>query len=105
MSSKKTSALTPPPYDIADVSALQAVAEGRADPHQQRRAMRWIIELAASTYQPSYRNGPDGDRETTFAEGRRFVGLMIVEKLKLNTNDLRRIEDERVKAQTGKRKR
>lgn len=100
------SALLPPPYETADVSAIQAVVEGRADEHQQRRAMKWIIEMACQTYQPSYRNGPDGERDTVFSEGRRFVGLMIVEKLKLNTNDLRRIDEHREKqaVQSNKRR-
>ena len=66
----------PPPYDLADVHAIRAVASGTADIDQQKRAVRWIVEQAAGTYQPSFR--PEGDRETCFAEGRRFVGLQVV---------------------------
>lgn len=46
-------------------------------------ALRWIIETAAGTYDMSFRAGPDGERETTFAEGRRFVGNQIIKQLKL----------------------
>lgn len=101
MARKDHSALNPPKYELADVSALQAVADGRADEHQQRRAIKWIVEMACQTYQPSFRNGPNGERETVFAEGRRFVGLMIVEKLKFDISTLRRI-DEHIEAQKVK---
>ena len=66
----------PPPYELADVHAIRAAASGTADADQQQRAMRWIIEKAAGTYEPSYR--PEGDRDTCHAEGRRFVGLQLV---------------------------
>lgn len=95
MAKKNITAITPPRYELADVSALKHLAAGTADQHQQQRALKWIIDLACQTYQPSYRNGLDGDRETAFAEGRRFVGLMIVEKLKLDLNDLRRVDEYR----------
>jgi hypothetical protein len=69
-------AYLPPLYDLADVHAMRAVAAGTAEPEQQKRAIRWIVERAAGTYEPSFR--PEGDRETCFAEGRRMVGLQIV---------------------------
>lgn len=77
----------PPPYEPADVSAIQALARGDASPDLQRRALDWIINIAADTYGLSYR--PDSDRDTAFAEGKRFVGLQLVKLLKLNTEAIR----------------
>ena len=74
----------PPAYEDYDVRALQALAAGNASDRQQQRALQWIIEAAAGTYDMSYRpGGEDGRRDTDFAEGRRFVGLQIVKLLKL----------------------
>jgi hypothetical protein len=82
-----TAAWAPPVYDVADVSAVQALMNGTAEAHQQQRALRWIIEVACGTYDMSYR--PDSSRDTDFAEGRRFVGLQLVKLTKLNTQRLR----------------
>ena len=70
------------PYETADAYALKAVANGTANEEQQRRAMRWVIEAAAGTYELSYRPG-DSSRDTDFAEGRRFVGLQIVKLINM----------------------
>ena len=72
----------------ADATAIQALVDGRADSHQQKRAIDWIIKIAAGTYDQSYR--PDSDRDTAFAEGRRFVGLTIVKATILNASRMRR---------------
>ena len=71
----------PVKYDVEDIGALQAVMEGRAEPHQQQRAMTWIVNNACGTYDMDYR--PDA-RDHAFISGRRFVGLQIVKMLKLN---------------------
>lgn len=80
-------AWAPAPYDIKDIAAVQAMARGEADAAQQARALKWIIEVVAGTYDQSYR--PDSERDTAFAEGRRFVGLSLVKATKLNTQHLR----------------
>lgn len=81
-------------YESADATAIQALQAGTASPDQQRRALRWIVEQAAGTYEISYRaGGLEGDRETAFAEGRRFVGSQVVKMLKLNVAALRRGPD------------
>lgn len=85
--------LTPeaPTCEPADAAAIQALQRGNATTEQQKRALTWIIEKAATTYETSYRKGgPEGDRETVFAEGRRFVGNLIVGALKLKLGQLRR---------------
>src|SRR3990167_1568258 len=71
----------PAPYELADIGAIQALAKGEAEPHQQQRALKWLIETVCCTYDLSFR--PDSERETAFAEGRRFVGLNIVKATKL----------------------
>lgn len=68
----------PPNYELADAVAINAVAKGEATPDQQVRAMKWIIEQGCQTYGLSYRpDGMGGDRDTAFAEGRRFVGTEL----------------------------
>lgn len=75
----------PPAYELADAAALQAVANGSANPEQQKRALKWVIEQGAGTYDMSYRPGAEeGRRDTDFAEGRRFVGNQIVKLLKIS---------------------
>lgn len=69
----------PPDYTDAHVTALQALARGEASEKEQKRALDWIINTACGTYELSYRSDQDGgDRETAFAEGRRFVGMQVV---------------------------
>lgn len=77
----------PSPYELADVSAIQALMRGEADAGQQQRAMRWIIEQAAGTYEFQYY---PSERDTAFALGRGFVGQQVVKLSKLSINSLRR---------------
>jgi hypothetical protein len=86
----KNSPWLPPKYELPDLTAIQALARGEANADQQKRAMKWIVEQGCATYQPSYRVGPDGERNTVFAEGRRSVGLQIVSMLHINASALRR---------------
>lgn len=83
--------INPPKYEIADVEAFQALQRGDASEHLQRRALDWIINNAAATYDLSF--SPTDDRLTSFAEGRRFVGLQVVKLLALDTNKLRRADN------------
>lgn len=84
----------PPQYELADVSAIQALQRGDATEHQQQRALRWIIERAAGTYEFHFY---PGERETAFALGRAFPGQQLVKLLKLDVSSLRRqpnVEDQ-----------
>lgn len=78
----------PPPYELADINAIRGLQAGTASSDQQQRALKWIIENACATYELSYR--PTNDRDTSFAEGRRFVGLQIVKALHMDTSILRK---------------
>lgn len=71
----------PADYDRDTVYAIRALYEGKASDGQQRLAFRWIVEEAARVRDLSYRPGPDGERATAFAEGRRFVGLQVLKML------------------------
>ena len=75
------SALTPTPWEPADATALQALANGTADSGQQQRALNWIIYKATGVYDVDYR--PD-EREHCVMAGKRMVGLEIIKMLKLN---------------------
>jgi hypothetical protein len=79
----------PAAYEIADISAVQALSAGEATPEQQRRALKWLIERASGTYEFHYY---PSDRDTAFALGRGFVGQQIVKLLTLNVSSLRRHE-------------
>jgi hypothetical protein len=85
--SKAPPYITPPPYELADVAALQALAQGTATADQQKWALDWIIIQAAGTYNLSFDTA--SERGTAFAEGRRFVGLQIVKMLKLDRGKLK----------------
>jgi len=75
-------------WDVPVASALQALQRGDASPDQQKQALNWLINHAAGTYNQSYQES--GDRDTVFAEGRRFVGLQIVKLLHISTQALLR---------------
>lgn len=79
----------PPPYEPADAAAFQALSTGTATPDQQRRALKWLIEVGAGAYEFQYY---PSDRDTVFALGRGFVGQQVVKLLKLNLMTLRRAE-------------
>lgn len=77
----------PPPWEPSDAAAIQALARGEADADQQRRAIRWIVETAASAYDMHYR--PESPRDTDFALGRAFVGQQVVKLSKINLSKLK----------------
>jgi hypothetical protein len=73
-------------YDVPTVSAVQALSRGEATPEQQKFCLNWLINVAAATYNETFSS--DGDRETSFACGRRFVGLNLVKLLHINVSAL-----------------
>jgi len=72
----------PPPYDKADLIAVKACMEGRAEPYQQRLALEWIV-YACGTYETPWRPGQDGQRDSDFASGKQFIGQQIVKLINL----------------------
>ena len=79
----------PTAWEPADAAAVQALARGEATPEQQRRALAWVVERCAGYYDVSFRPGDGGDRETAFAEGKRWVGAQIVKLTKVALYKLR----------------
>ena len=72
------------PHGVADVVAIKALYDGKATPHQQQRALAYIIEVAAGTNDLAYRpGGEDGRRDTDFALGKQSVGRTIIKLIKL----------------------
>lgn len=69
-------------WELADVTAVQALERGEASPEQQKRALAWIINKACWTYESTY--SPVNAHDGSFAQGRRFSGLQIIKMLKLN---------------------
>jgi hypothetical protein len=69
--------------------ALQALAEGRAEPEQQKLALKLIIEGIAGTYDEHFI--PAGARETDYALGKAHVGRQIVKILKLNLSRIKEV--------------
>lgn len=81
----------PPPYQLDDIRAVQAVAAGTASAAEQKRALDWIVNTAAQTYDEPFVPGQEDVR--AYVLGRRSVGLAIVKLIKLKP-DLFRIEGE-----------
>ena len=74
----------PVDYSEAVVLAFKSLATGTANDIQQKLALDWLITTAAGTYELSFRSDSDGgERETAFAEGRRFVGLQVVKMVNM----------------------
>ena len=79
----------PAGFDLADATAIQALTSGTADPDQQVRALKWIVDRAAGTYYLHYYKT---ERDTAFALGMAFVGQQIVKLSKMDLSALRRAE-------------
>lgn len=86
----------PAHYTVADVAAVQALARGDADAHAQKRALKWIIETAARTYDEQYY--PESSRDTDYALGMRKVGNQIIKLIKLDLAVLKEKEDKKLPA-------
>ena len=94
----------PPPWlpfdwsvNVPGVAAIKAIDRGDATPEQQRLALTTIIEGLCGYYDLSYRPGAEGERETAFAEGKRFVGAQLVKLTKLDVNRIKKVIREQEK--------
>lgn len=81
----------PPKPELPDVVALKALAQGNATSDQQTRALKFIVEKIAGTYEEVYCPGADGDRNTAYALGKRRVGTYIVSLLNA---DIRKFKED-----------
>ena|SRR5690349_20367096 len=71
----------PPTYDIDDIRAIQALAQ--SDNPLYRRALDWIINKAAATYDNGFVADDINGRVGAFVDGRQFVGQQIIKLMKL----------------------
>lgn len=73
-----------PKFEDADVFAMQALGRREANPGQQERVLAYILhhlcEVDRMTFWPG---GEEGRRATDFAEGKRWVALMIRRFMKM----------------------
>ena len=75
--------------DESAAMAIKALSEGVASPGQQQYALNYIIYELAEFNQMSYRPGPDGERDSAFAEGKRMVGHQIRLRIEANMSVLK----------------
>jgi len=77
----------PAQWQPADASAIQALMRGDCPANLQQRAIRFIMWDLCGLRDLSFRpGGSEGERETSFAEGKRFVGLQIAKLLEQKVN-------------------
>lgn len=72
----------PPKYEKKHAAAVQAIVRCDAVEHQQKIFFEYLINDLCGTYDLSYH--PDSQRDSDFAEGKRFVGLQLIKLLKIN---------------------
>lgn len=88
----------PADYDEADAGALKALNAGNANEAQQKRALAYIINTLAGTYEETFY--PE-ERNSAYAQGRRYVGLQIVKLLNLPASAFR--PKKKISSTTSKR--
>ena len=81
------------PKEIADGYAIQALSKGIADENQQRRAFKCIVEELCGTYGMTF--SPESDRLTSFAEGKRHIGRLLIGIATINLGAVK-AADERI---------
>ncbi len=78
----------PAKYGKPDVVAFKAMRAGNASADQQQRVMDFILIAICQRDGMSFRPGPDGDRETAFAEGKRYVANQIMKLMTMPLSQL-----------------
>lgn len=76
----------PPPWEPHIATAFQALMRGDCPAHLQIAAMQWLTNNLCGTYDLAYRPGPHGERDTTFALGKQFVGQQIAKLVNMKLN-------------------
>lgn len=66
----------PPDYDELVIYAIRAVHTGTANEGQQKLFWHWL-QYASGADDISFRPGEGGERATSFAEGKRFLGQQL----------------------------
>lgn len=76
---QRTPALAMPEIAVADAAAIKALARGDASPEQQKRALDWVVKKACAIGSVSF--DAQSSELTAFNEGKRFVGVLLVNVL------------------------
>ena len=79
------------PLDKYEHAALKALYEGVADPGQQRTALNVIVNKLCRTHDVLY--VPGSFDQSAFMNGRAYVGMRIMQLLKLPVGKLEVNED------------
>lgn len=82
-----------PPFDIADAMAIKAVAEGRAEPYQQQRAIAWILRGVCGIGRLPFE--PESERATSFLLGRQSVGFEMQLYITKPADELKQVIEQR----------
>jgi hypothetical protein len=69
--------IDPATYGVVEVAAIKALANGTADPDQQKHALQFILVCVCRVDDEPYFPGTDGERDTTYRLGMRRVGTFI----------------------------
>jgi hypothetical protein len=91
---KYESASFPVEVKAHHAGAVQALIRGDCPPHLQKDFMDWLITDVCGTYDQTYREA--SDRDSVFAEGKRWVGNTIVKASKLDPRKLQSLKEENV---------
>lgn len=92
----------PAKWELADASALQALARGDADATQQKRALEVIVNQLAGTYEETF--VPRESDTSAYLMGRASVGRQIVKLLKVNLAGFRQAAEAAKTTTARKRK-
>jgi len=79
------------PKDIDDAYAIKALFRGEADEAAQKRAVRCIVEEICGTYEMSF--DPSNERLSSFNEGKRHVGRVLVGIATINLGLVKKAEE------------
>lgn len=103
----------PPDHDEEVVAAVRAIHHGNANAAQQQTFWNYLMYVTAASEEfadLSFRpDASGGERNTVFAEGKRFVGLMIRKLLrpeftpKPQATEVSPMIQQRLKARRAKR--
>lgn len=75
------------PSDI--VYAIKAIASGTAKQDQQQAFFEWlIIEACKKEDMPWFPGDLEADRDTSFANGKRFVAISVLKGLNMSPEDV-----------------
>jgi hypothetical protein len=72
---------TPTETTPAEIGAIKALVEGKADERQQLLLVEWLARASGVT-ELEFRPGPEGERASAFAGGKRFVGQQFFQLAK-----------------------